>query len=99
MNKRTHENSGEAMGVSDSQPRSVTSLPAALFLGLVVVSGSIAWGATTIGRDIRCASYLSAGGTEALRTLAIRRGRGDPVSKTVEAELFAGAELAGCQVR
>lgn len=65
--------------------------------GACIVAASILWGASVIGREIRCAGHLSShGGINEVDVVAQRRAKGDPLRKQDEDMLLAGAVMAGC---
>jgi hypothetical protein len=71
--------------------------PHAVLVGLAVIGGCIVWSASIVGREIRCAGYLSTStAASAFQAVAVRRIRGQAVQD--EEEYLAGAVMAGCWI-
>ena len=62
-----------------------------------IIGGCIIWTGAVLGREIRCAGYLSSNaGSDTWQVVAMRRSKGDPIGE--ERTFLAPAVLAGCFV-
>lgn len=82
---------------AETPRRDSARLAFSIVVAASIIGGCIIWTGVVVGREIRCAGYLSSNtGSDTWQVVAMRRLKGDPIGE--ERTFLAPAALAGCFV-